>query len=256
MPRITPWIATAVLLWMIAFTVRVEETRLAREREHTGAALLAASNLTAARDSTREVARVNARVARLLGDSLALVEKRVQQTVQHADALDRSLGRERLGRYAAVAVVDSLERMATAGVDTTMGARARDTRAATFSLRNPPYTISADVEMPTPPDSARIQLRIVLDPIPIEARVSCTPPDAGGIREATVSVSTPKWVSARLGTVEQSAGVCASPALAPRRSNRSILGLRRLMIGAGPSFGIDERWHWAVFFGSGFVLRS
>ena len=74
---------------MIAFTVRVEETRLAREREHTGAALLTASNLTASRDSTRQVARANARVARLLGDSLALVEKRVQQTVQHADALDR-----------------------------------------------------------------------------------------------------------------------------------------------------------------------
>src|SRR5512146_448955 len=236
MPRITPWIATAVLLWVIAFTVRVEETRLAREREHTGAALLAASNLSASRDSTRQVAQANARVARLLGDSLALVEKRVQQIVLHADALDRSLGRERLARYAAGAVVDSLERLATAGVDTIMGARAREIRAATFNLRNPPYTISADVEMPPPPDSAHIQLRIALDPIPVEARVSCTPADPGGIREATVSVSTPKWVAVRLGTIEQSPGVCASPALAPRRSSRSLLGLRRLMIGAGRAF--------------------
>ena len=256
MLRITPWIATAVLLWVIAFTVRVEETRLAREREHTGAAPLTASNLTASRDSTRPVARTNARVARRLGASLALVEKRVQQIVQHADALDRSLRRERLARYAAVAVVDSLERMATAGVDTTIGAHARDIRAATFNLRNPPYTISADVAMPSPPDSAHIQLRIALDPIPVEARVSCAPPDPGGIREATVSVSTPKWVAVRLGTVEQSPGVCASPALAPRTRGRSMLGFRRLMIGAGPALGSDGRWRWAVFVGGGFILSN
>lgn len=254
MPRITPWTAAAVLLWVIAFTVRVEENRLAREREHTGAALLSASNLAAQRDSTRHVAQVNARVASLLGDSLTLVEKRAQQVAQHADALDRSLGRERLARYAAVASIDSLERIARAPIDTTTDDNLRTVRVASFNLRRAPYTIAAEIVVPPPPDSAQIQLDIALDPIPIEARVSCAPPDAGGIREATVNVSTPKWAEVHLGTVEQSPSVCASPVLYPHRPRRSILGLHRFVVGAGPSYGTDGRWRWAVFVGTGFSL--
>ena len=256
MPRITPWTAVAVLVWVIAFTVRVEESRLARERERTGAAVLAASNLVAERDSTRQVGQANARVARMLGDSLGVVERRVRQVAQRADALDRALGRERVARYAAVAVVDSLSRVVAASVDTSANEHAGDVRVAKFNLRNPPYTVDADVAMPAPPDSARIQLRIGLDPIPIDTRVSCGPADAGGIREAMVSVATPKWASVRIGAVEQAAGVCASPALKPPNHRRSLLGLRRLMIGLGPAIGTDRHWRWALFVGPGFVLSS
>jgi hypothetical protein len=256
MPRATTWITVIAVLWAVAFTVRVEETRLARERERTGAALLAASNLAASRDSTRKVARTNARVARVLGDSLMLVEKRVQQVSQRADALDRALGRERLARFTAVGILDSLRRVAASAVDTGTDIHSRGVRLATFSLRSPPYTVGADVVMPPPPDSARIQIQIALDPIPIEVRVSCAAADPGGIRDATVSVSTPTWAAVRLGTVEQSPGVCPSPALAPRKTNRSLLGLRRLIIGAGTSLAIDGRWRWAVFVGSGFAVFS
>ena len=254
MPRATTWITAVAVLWAVAFTVRVEETRLARERERTGAAMLAASNLAASRDSTREVARSNARVARVLGDSLRLVERRVQQVGQRTDALDRALGRERVARYAAVAVLDSLERMATAGVDTTAGPHVGDIRAAVFKLRNPPYTISADVEMPPPPDSANIRLRIALDPIPIEARVSCAPPKPSGIHEATVSVSTPNWATVRLGMIEQSPGVCASPALSARHAGHSSLVFHRLIVGAGRAYTENGAWRWAVFVGGGFVF--
>ena len=254
MTRLTPWIASAVLLWVIAITVRVEETRLARERAHTGAALLAASNAGAARDSTREVALANARVARLLGDSLGLVEKRAQQVKQRADALDRALGRERVARFGAIAVVESLRQVAMAAVDSNAEGHGRAVRVANFSVRHAPYTIGAEVAVPAPPDSARIQLRIALDPIPIEARVSCARADPGGIRDATVSVSTPKWATVQLGTVEQSPEVCASPTLSVRKGRHSPVEFRRLMVGAGPAFASDGRWRWAILVGGGFVL--
>lgn len=256
MPRATTWITVVAVLWAVAFTVRVEETRLARERERTGAALLAASNLVASRDSTREVARTNARVARILGDSLTLVEKRVQEIAQHADALDRSLGRERLARYAVIGLVDSLQRVAAANVDTTAGVHSHDIRVATFNLRSPPYTVDADVALPPPPDSARIQIRIALDPIPIEARVSCARAKRVGIREATVSVSVPKWAAVRLANVEQSPGVCASQSLDTPQKARSLFSLRRLMIGVGSALGRDGRWRSGVFVGTGFVLSG
>ena len=256
MPRATTWITVIAVFWAVAFTVRVEETRLAWERERTGAALLAASNLAASRDSTREVARTNERVARVLGDSLVLVEKRVQQVAQRADALDRSLGRERVARYAVVTVVDSLRRAAAAVVDTGAYPHPHEVRAAAFNLRSAPYTIAAHVAIPAPPDSARIQLRIALDPIPIVARVSCAPPDPGGIREARLSASTPVWASVKFGTVEQSPDVCASPSLAPTKGSRSAIGFRRLMSGAGPSLGNDGRWRWALDVGSGLTLAN
>ena len=60
MPRATTWITIVAVLWAVAFTVRVEETRLAREGERMGAAMLAASKLSASGDSARDVARANA----------------------------------------------------------------------------------------------------------------------------------------------------------------------------------------------------
>ena len=102
--------------------------------------------------------------------SSALDERRVQ-VAQRADALDRSLGRERLARYT--------------------------------SLRRAPYTVGAEVAVPPPPDSANLRLPIALGPTPIEARVGCSPRDPGGIREATVSVPTPIWAVVHLGAVEQ-----------------------------------------------------
>jgi hypothetical protein len=50
-------------------------------------------------------------VAKVLRDSLKLVEKQVVQTAQKRDALDAALRRERAARYPAAAVVDSVERV-------------------------------------------------------------------------------------------------------------------------------------------------
>jgi hypothetical protein len=123
-------------------TVRIEEWRLGAQRRRTAAAMLVLSNNNAERDTTRDVAIQNARVAKLLGNSLRMVEKQVVQDSQKRDALDGALGRERVARYAATAVVDSLARVVSAH-----DSAVRDVRFAAFHVRQQPYTIDAELEL-------------------------------------------------------------------------------------------------------------
>jgi hypothetical protein len=136
------------LVAALLLTVRTEEWRLAAQRRRAAAGMLAESNRSAEWDTTRDVALQNARVAKLLGDSLKLVEKEVLQVAQKRDALDAALGRERAARYAAIAVVDSVEGL-IAAVNAAIPARdspiSREVRAARFDLRQEPYTIVANV---------------------------------------------------------------------------------------------------------------
>lgn len=129
---------------------------------------------------------------------------------------------------------------------------ARSTRGATFELREEPYTISASVEMPPPPDSATLSIRVALDPIHIDARLSCAAPDDHGIRSASIAAASPKWASVRFDRVEQSAELCASPALTPA-SHRSFIEFRRLMIGVGEVRTAGGQWTVGAFIGPGFA---
>ena len=211
------------------------------------------SNRSAARDTTRDVARENTRVAKLLGDSLRIVQKEVMQVAQRRDALDAALGRERTARYAATAVVDSLVRVVAASDSVVRNART-DARMAHFDVRQAPYTIAADVLLPAASDSAKMVVRVAVDAIPIEARVSCGSIGGGAGREATVSVETPSWVSVRIGTVAQSPEVCRpAPAEASSRKWPRI-ETRRLLIGVGRAWGTDRRGRWSVFVGAGLAL--
>jgi hypothetical protein len=243
------------LVAALVLTVRVEELRLVAQRRRATAALLVESNRSASRDTTRSVALENARVARLLGDSLRVVEKQIVQVAQRRDVLDAALGRERAARYAATAVVDSLSLVVASSDSVLRDARdaSRDTRTARFDVRQAPYTIIAEVELPPPPDSATMRVRVAVDAIAIEARVSCSA-GSGGAREATVAVETPSWVTVRIGTVAQSPDVCTPepPAAATRR--RPWIETRRLVIGVGRVWSTDRRGRWGLFVGAGIAL--
>jgi hypothetical protein len=244
------------LVAALVLTVRIEERRLGAQRRRVAAAMLVVSNEGAARDTTRDVATQNARVAKLLGDSLRMVEKQVVQVSQKRDALDRALGRERVARYSATAVVDSLERV-VAVKDSVVRDAARDVRIARFDVREEPYTIAAEVELPPTPDSAKMRVKVAVDPIPIEARVTCA--EIGrGAREAAVSVRTPAWATVRIGTVSQSPEVCAAPQRASELARRlmSLVSFAspRLVVGAGRAWSADGRARWAVFVGAGIAL--
>lgn len=205
---------TIVLLVVCLGVITVEESRIRTSRAREAAAALQATNAIAERDSTRDLAQEHARVARLMGDSIRVVEKRVVQVKQKKDALDRALDGERRAKFELVARVDSLQRVATASVRADS-----NVRRAKFVVRKAPYTIGADVSIAAPPDSGRITLSVVMDPIPIEARIRCEKPDEHGVGAAAVVVSTPRWAGARMERIEQAPEVCAAARLPAARTS-------------------------------------
>jgi hypothetical protein len=144
-----------------------------------------------------------------------------------------------------------------AAADSVVRDAPREVRVARFDVRQEPYTIVADVELPPPPDSATLRVKVAVDAIPLEARVTCAE-ILEGSRMAAVSVRTPAWVNVRIGTVSQSPEVCAAP---PRTSAFALgwASLRRLVsprvvVGAGRAWGTDGHALWAVFIGAGITL--
>jgi len=252
-----PRVIIIALAGSLALAITVEQARIASVRRYASATALEISNLAAQRDSTHDAAIDNQRVAHLLGDSLKVAEIRVVQVTQHNDALDKALGRERVARYADNVAVDSLRRVVHAistDVQRSDAESLRTVRSAFFDIRQEPYTIAAQVDIPPPPDSARIELRVAIDPIPIETRVSCSKPDAQGIKMATVSASSPSWATVRFGRVEQSPDVCGSPGLnSSVQAHRGQLS-RRLVLGVGRAL-TPNGWRWAIFAGAGIGIE-
>jgi hypothetical protein len=234
----------ATLSLALALTVRVENHRVEVARARAAEAALASSNLVAERDSTRTVARV-------FGESLTVAQRRVMQVAQRNDALDAALGAQRLARYALSASVDSLEQLVAA-------ASTRDPShalwLASFALRQPPYTIRADVEFPEPPDSAQLDMRVQLDSIHVDARVACSPPNEHGVKSASITASTPPWARLRFDRVEQSPDLCASPALARRSDTRRLMSFAPLVLGAGRIVASRGPSAWGAFVGAGIQL--
>ncbi|MDB4874269.1 MAG: hypothetical protein JWM41_715 [Gemmatimonadetes bacterium] len=253
MIRMTALKALMLLCLALGMTVSIEQRRIDEDHVRAAHAALAFTNLAAERDSTRNVAITNSRLAALIGDSLRVVEKHAIQVTQQQDALDRALTGERRARYALDATVDSLHRAITVPASV----RSDDgVRLATFDLCQEPYTIEAAVTLPPPPDSARITLRIAIDPIPIEARLSCASPNADGIRTASVTASSPSWAAVRFGHVEQSPEVCASPALTRERPARRSFRFAPLVLGAGFHLATNGSPAFGLFIGSGVRLGN
>jgi hypothetical protein len=251
MNQSTPLAAIAFLIVALLATVTIEEHRLRSEQSRAGIVSLKAANMAAESDSTRNVAMENHRIATLLGDSLGLVERQVTQVAQRSDALDDALGRERRARYSMSVAADSLRAtaLAPAVVDT-----AHDVRRASFELRQVPYTVEADVEIPEKPDTARLSLRVALDPIHVDARLTCSAPNDQGIRTASVVAAAPVWATVRFDRVEQSPELCASPALMRADRSRRAFGLLKLLFGAGRVMDVRGLASWGVFVGIGTSL--
>ena len=240
------WVVIASVS-LLVMAVRGEEGRIARAKQRASEYALEASNARAERDSTRQVGNGDDRVARVLRDSLRLAERMVVQKAQRQDDLDRALRRERRARYVMAARADSLAVVARAQAEDADEAAPHSVRRARFAVRQAPYTVSAEVAMPEPPDTATMSVHVALDELHLEARIGCAAANASGIREAAVSVAGPKWAAIRFDRVEQSPDLCASPALSPRRGKGGI----PMVFGAGPVLGQDGRVRLALFIGVG-----
>lgn len=250
----------ACLALALLVKLKLDDLRVATAREHAASSSLALTNATAERDSTREVAATDRRAVALLGDSLRLVAKHVVQVTQRADALDRALRDERISHAAIRTTMDSLRRTAIAAASLTPRAAinsvadsAHAVRRASFNIRQSPYTIAAEAEIPPPPDSATIALRVALDPVPLDVRLECAAPDANGIRAASIVASAPRWADVNLGRVEQSPDLCASPALA-QSARRGRTRFIPLILGAGATLATHGASGWGLFLGAGITF--
>jgi hypothetical protein len=248
------WV-TIVSVGLVVAVVRVEEGRLARARQQAGELALEASNARALADSTRRVDGLDTRVARVLGDSLRLMERLVVQKEQRQDELDHALRRERIARYGARVTAESLAASSRGEVAASQVDGVGSVRRASFRIRQEPYTLSAEVGLPEAPDTGVMSVRVVLDTLHLETRVGCAAPDANGIRAATVSVAGPRWANVRLDRVEQSPELCASPGLMPPRVRPSSFGRIPLMVGVGPVLDARGRVSLGVVLAAGYGFR-
>jgi hypothetical protein len=167
-------------------------------------------------------------------------------TPPRAASLQRTLDTERVVRDTLVATLDSARRESNRTA-LRPPLDASDTRRATFNMRQAPYTVAATVDVPPPPDSAHLAMRIAMDPVPIAAKVICSAPNEHGKRTALLSTSFPPWMTLDITPLEQSPDFCAShmPPI------RHALEFRRFMIGGGRSLTIEGKGGWSLFVGSG-----
>ena len=242
------WSAMLLLVASLVTIIAIEHHRVNRERTRAAILALSVSNGIAQRDSTRRVALENQKVALLLGDTLSMFEKKVVQATQQRDALDRALRTERIARYAMVAVLSPMHRESVAAETQ---ATATGMRRAVFNVREAPYDVHAEVEIPSLPDTARLSVRVRLDPLHLNVRLSCGASDGNGIRGASITAEMPTWASVRFNQVEQSPDLCASPALSRSASSRGVGAFIPLLVGAGRVLGANGLNSWGVFIGAG-----
>jgi hypothetical protein len=244
--------ATLLSVALVVAVVRIEEGRVARARQQAGEYALQAANAHAEGDTTRRVDDLNARVARVLGDSLRLVERLAVQQAQRRDELDHALRRERLARYAMTVRAESLAMVAQAVTEAETADASSSIRRTSFRIRQAPYTIAADVALSGAPDTGTMSIHVALDTLRLETRIGCAASNAAGLREATVSVTGPRWASVRFDRVEQSPDLCGSPALARERRTSPWLAIA---LGAGAVLDRHGRVSWGLLVGVAYAVK-
>lgn len=248
-------VAMAAAVTVCLVLLGVSRCQLREAQGRYAAAALRGDSLEAAHDTTRRLSLSRRDSLRLLGDSLAGVQRRAVQQGQRQDALDRALGLERVALSELRATVARLDaRLASTGAvrdDSATGAR-----SATFDVQEPPYRGTAAVELPPPPAAGTLRLALALDPIALTARMGCSPAGDDGIRPATVTVTGPPWARVELGRVEQDPGLCRSPALEGTRGRwvalRPYVGVGYGLLAPGGPGGVTTGW--AASAGVGLVL--
>jgi len=186
---------------------------------------LRVDSLYAVEDTTRIV----------FADSLRTFELRAIQAETRADDLDRELDVRSRARADLVVVAEPLDTVVTspASIDSV------GSREATLSIYRTPYTVEAHVSIPLEPLPAIWQLRIGLDPIPLNVRLSCATDSDFDVVPAFVQVTAPRWATIGITNVQQEPGICNPVQFqlpgAPSVFTRTV---RPVAIGLGLALGL------------------
>jgi hypothetical protein len=199
--------AVGVLVVLAALVVLGMAATVYVGRLHDRIAQLALerTNADAERDTTRAVALSRKDSLRLLGDSLAMVQRLVVQRTQERDDVDKALHQVRVAKVTLEAKVDSLSVRHVASSAPVRTDSAGD-RSASFHVRREPFTADALVTLPASGPGA-LDLSVRLDSASLRARIGCG--DArDGIRPALVTLETPTWLHATVTNAEQDTRLC------------------------------------------------
>jgi hypothetical protein len=137
-------------------------------------------------------------------DALTYWERRVVQTEIDRTRLERELRRKPAVVLRPVLHIDTLRIVDTVEV------QGDSIRTATFTRYQPPVTLTALVAMSS--RAATLDATMALDTIPLGIRIQC---GEGRVRPVTAQISTPAWVTLRMGTPQAAPEVCNAPR--PRR---------------------------------------
>jgi hypothetical protein len=195
-------VGISVFLGMQLKHAHAEQIRLALKSDST----------TAAADTTRVVSW---RAQKVLGDSIAAVERRSVQVQMHADALDKALGRVSAALTSITAVVRTLNVKNKPGTVVTVDAMDTTIRKSTFVVDSTPFHVVADVKLPPPPRVGMIDLSVRLDTLRLRPRLQCGKP-VDNVRPATILVETPKWLPAVIDSSRVDISAC-NPQLIQKR---------------------------------------
>jgi hypothetical protein len=215
------------LLFAIAVLVAalcIQGARFAHARSGEIRSGFTADSLQAAHDTTRQFAFAQ------LHDSVTIFTRRAAQQAQRADALDRALQASRLATLNAQVRVSALD---TVIRTRTVSAPRDSLHRSGFSVRQAPYTVAGEVVGDSTTRLDAISLRVDLDSLPLQLRLSCQAATDTPIKRALVVAIAPPWARVALGDIEQSPNVC-NPELAPAST---MTRLRRTLARAGLSVG-------------------
>lgn len=217
---------------------------------------LRADSLEAVADTNRRHVLSAKDSAKLLGDSLIIVQRRVVQVAAERDAFDRAL---RLERIAKGNLVTEVARLRAGNITSTRPTTdSAGVRSATFDIRRPPYTVFLGVSLPPAPSPGRVDtLDVAIDRIPITIREGCGERNAQGIRAATWTITSPPWATVHIERVEQDPELC-NPTTRGLRGGffGNFFGTLKDWTAVGPSYSlvwIDGRPRSG--FGASVVLR-
>lgn len=157
---------------------------------------------------------------------LQLTERRVVQVAQARDSLDRLLKLRPTVKVAAVVTLPVVDTVVVGVASDTTG------REATFSHREPPYTVLAAVTLPVPPETPQMRLAIRLDTIPLGLRLGCRP--GKPLATAHAAITSPIWAQVSLVALTQDPALCNAP--------RASYGFRV------PGLGVKLPW-WVPILG-------
>ncbi len=236
----TPIRAVIALSVALAMTVAVEQSRAQSERRLARTAV-AVATITPAPKATVSPS-----------NSLRIAELRAERATARVVALEDSL--RRMTSLPSAAIVAAIS-----GRDTVPDRQPTDdVRRAPFNVRQEPDTVSAAVEVPAPPDSAHLALRVAVDPIRLTPRVECSRPDEHGVRTASITADAPPWAVVTFGTLQPSPNVCASSPIIsiPSVTMPQGRGIRfaPLMAGIGKIARPGGASSWGWFVGSGITV--